>query len=84
MNAFKALMLVPLAASQIAFAAEQVEASLNGQDDNEPQVVAFYNQQCNRMADENSLQGDDRTAAIKACLEDAPNVWPVGQEKDEG
>lgn len=84
MNAFKALMLVPLAATQIALAADQVEPSLNGQDDNEPQVVAFYNQQCSRMADQSGTQGEAREAFLQNCLDNASSTWPVGQDKDEG
>lgn len=84
MNAFKALMLVPLAAAQIALAADPAEPSLNGADSGEPQVVAFYDRQCNRMADQNGLQGEARDAFLQDCLENAADTWPVGQEKDEG
>lgn len=82
MKASKALFLIPLAFAQVALAS-QVEPSLNAIDENEPQVLAFYSQECNKMADKNALQGEKRDGFLKGCLADAPHIWPVGQDKSE-
>ena len=83
MKAVQAFFLIPLVIGQVAVAADQAQPSLIGQSDQEPQVVAFYDQQCNQYADAAGLTGEKRDAYVAQCKADAPQVWPVGLTKDE-
>jgi len=65
----------PVLATESPFAAPN--------DESHPQVVAAYQQQCAQWADENALAGEARDGYLKSCLQDMPQVWPVGEDKAE-
>ena len=47
-------------------------------DKQDAKVLAFYESQCTRWADDAGLSGGDRDAYMQKCLANAPKVYPVG------
>jgi hypothetical protein len=79
------LILIPLlAAMGSAQAAQPFPKMPDGAiDDKHPQVVAVYKAQCNDWADHNGLQGSARDAYIGNCLNEIPELIPVGYDDKE-
>ncbi|MGB0714197.1 MAG: hypothetical protein ACPGUC_11635 [Gammaproteobacteria bacterium] len=80
---FSAIALIGGAVSGHAWAKPApVAFPINAQEDNEPQVVAYYQDRCAGYA---AGQGQAGNAGfIDRCLGHAPEVWPVGTEADDG
>ncbi len=53
-------------------------------DEQDPRVIAFYNQRCAQWTDESQLQNQAREAFHANCMASAPQLWPVGFEPDSG
>jgi hypothetical protein len=83
MNIVKAIAVMPIAFASVAVATQDVRPAAVGLSDQEPQVVAFYNTQCNGYADAQGLQGAQRDAYLQQCLGNAPHVWPVGIDESD-
>jgi hypothetical protein len=50
----------------------------------DPRVLAFYDGQCARYADQNGLSGEKRDAFMSSCLASIPAVFPVGYAEGGG
>ncbi|MGB0720774.1 MAG: hypothetical protein ACPGU7_00130 [Gammaproteobacteria bacterium] len=80
---FSALTLVVGLASGTTWASTApVAFPIDAQEDNEPQVIAYYQDRCNGYAAGQGLAGD--ATFISRCMGHAAEVWPVGTEADEG
>jgi hypothetical protein len=54
-------------------------------DKQDPRVLAFYADQCNRWADGQGLTGEQRTAYLERCGVNVAKIYPVGyDESDSG
>jgi hypothetical protein len=52
----------------------------NAKDESDPRVVAFYETQCNKWADQNQLSDEARSAYLARCIKDMPSVYPAGPD----
>jgi len=83
MTLFRALLLGSLVLGQASLAQATPSPSLQGLDENEPQVQAFYRMSCSNMADAQQHRGEARNSFMQTCLADAPAIWPVGFDESE-
>jgi len=47
-------------------------------------ILAFYDGQCARYADQNGLTGEKRAAFVSNCRANIPSVFPVGYAGGDG
>jgi hypothetical protein len=83
MKPIKAFVLISLAGSSLALAGQGPRPAASGLSDQEPQVVAFYEQQCLGYADARGLAGSDRDGYLQQCRANAPQIWPVGIDESD-
>lgn len=76
------VILLGLAGSSYAFAsaAQWPSAAV---EENDPQVLAFYQARCDQWSNESQLQGEQREAFRANCLSSAGELWPVGRDESE-
>lgn len=81
----KILFLIPLLAAMGSAQAAQPFPKMPNDaiDDKDPRVVAVYKAQCNEWADHNGLQGKAREDYIVNCLQEIPDILPVGYDNKE-
>ena len=82
----RVLLMSGLLVSAAALAAtEPVAWPAGAQDKQDPQILAFYEDQCNRWADGQGLSGEQRGAYLARCRVNAAIIYPVGYaESDDG
>lgn len=54
------------------------------QQKDDQRIVAFYDGQCARYADQNGLTGEKRAAFVSNCRANIPSVFPVGYAEGDG
>lgn len=52
-------------------------------DENDPQVIAWYQAKCENWASEMGVQADGRQTYVAGCMQNAPETWPVGYEEEK-
>jgi hypothetical protein len=70
--------------STAAVAAAPVTWPVGVQKKDDPRLVAFYEAQCTRWADDNGLAGEARTDYLAKCLVNVQKIYPVGYAKSSG
>jgi len=81
-NALLTLALLASAGTVLA-AQTTAEWPANATNENDPRVLAFYQARCNQWADEKGLEAEARSSYLENCLQAAPQVWPVGEDRSE-
>lgn len=76
------IALLGLGGSGIAVAAGP-QWPADAQEENNPQVLAFYQARCDQWAAESRLQGEQRDAYNANCINNAAQLWPVGWDESE-
>jgi hypothetical protein len=79
------VLLSGLLVSAAALSATEPAAWPAGaQDKQDPQVLAFYEAQCNKWADGQGLSAEQRGTYLQQCRVNAAMVYPVGYDLKSG